>query len=244
MENTRASIWRSGNKKNLVIIPGISTLLYPTIWKLLSPSYFSYYAKYFTVNVITFNHLPEKGTFLSVVEEYHKRLMQLQPYAVLAMEEGAFIAQHLATRQALKKLVLVSTSTKSNAKSQEVYEHWVRYVQQDRWQSLHKSMSHYFTNKHSFMKYLFFKKPQNPHQLTLLVEALKRRNSENFLPKINSETLIIGGDKDALISPDQYQKLLRLIPKSQLICVRGGCHHLYHQKKSTLEPNILHFLLR
>lgn len=244
MENTRASIWRSGNKKNLVIIPGISTLLYPTMWRLLSPSYFSYYAKYFTVNVVTFSHLPQKGTLQLIVEEYHKRLLQLQPYAVLAIEEGAFIAQHIAARQDLKKLVLVATSTKSNAKSREVFEHWTRYVQQDRWSSLHKSMSHYFTNKHSFMKYLFFKKPQNPHQLTLLVEALKQHNSENLLAKINSDTLIIGGDRDALISPDQYQKMLNSIPKSQLICVRGGCHHVYHQKKSLLEPNILHFLLR
>ncbi|WP_372368781.1 alpha/beta fold hydrolase [Candidatus Uabimicrobium sp. HlEnr_7] len=247
MKSTSVSISRSDNhKKNLVIIPGISTLLYPTIWKLLSPSYFSYYAKYFTVNIVTFNNLPQNCDMQFIVDQYNKRLEQLAPYAVIAIEEGAFIAQHVAIQnpQLFKKLVLVSTTAKLCKKTKEIFDHWILCAQQDRWQSLHKSMSMLFSNKKSPIKYTFFKTPPNPQKLILLLQVFKDHDSRSLLKNINSETLVIGGDQNSLISQIEYLELMKLIPRAEILNVDDGCHHVYHQKKHTLENNILHFILR
>jgi len=89
---------------------------------------------------------------------------------------------------------------------------------------------------------LDLEKPTHPHTLNVQQKAIQEADFSSLLSQINVPTLIVGGDKDRLISPANSKKLAELIPDSRLVSIKNCGHIIPLEKPHELAENMLQFL--
>ena len=85
--------------------------------------------------------------------------------------------------------------------------------------------------------------PMRPSAYFLQLEAVSRFSSFDRLGRIQKSTLILAGEKDVLVLPENSAVLARNIPGSQLIYLEG-CGHLFFDQVPEKISRILHNFLK
>ena len=84
--------------------------------------------------------------------------------------------------------------------------------------------------------------PTPLHAADLQFQAFAEFDGSKALAAIRNPTLILTGDLDRLISPQNSQKMASLIPGAKLIVIPGGGHRIMWEATDECVSHILHFL--
>lgn len=74
------------------------------------------------------------------------------------------------------------------------------------------------------------------------VVATQKHNTTDRLNKIFSETLVIAGDKDILVAPENSKILAENIAGAKLVIIEGGTHGFNCEQKDEFNAEIIKFL--
>lgn len=67
-------------------------------------------------------------------------------------------------------------------------------------------------------------------------------NAEQRIGQINAETLVLTGDKDAVVPPENSENLVNAIPRSQLRTIKGGGHMAFVEQAGEFNAIVREFL--
>jgi pimeloyl-ACP methyl ester carboxylesterase len=86
------------------------------------------------------------------------------------------------------------------------------------------------------------KRPVTAKTLTKQWEAIQKHDAFDRLPQINSPTLILTGDGDVLIPPENSKILAERIPGAELKIIPGGGHQVLVEQPEACNAAVLEFL--
>jgi pimeloyl-ACP methyl ester carboxylesterase len=98
---------------------------------------------------------------------------------------------------------------------------------------------------HDFLERMLAKSLENPTPMeTLMRQAAAVQAFESFerLPEIQAPTLIIGGDRDLLIPPQNSHILRERIPNSRLAVIPGAGHVFFWEQPKETAEKVVRFL--
>jgi pimeloyl-ACP methyl ester carboxylesterase len=85
-------------------------------------------------------------------------------------------------------------------------------------------------------------KRQDPSSITHYFETMPDIDICNLLLGIHVPTLVLAGDCDPFVSPDQARRMHNLIPGSDLVMIRGGGHFLFAERSAEYQRALGHWL--
>ena len=74
------------------------------------------------------------------------------------------------------------------------------------------------------------------------IEAMAAHNTSGGLKKIQAETLVIEGQKDILILPEEAETLAKGIPKCSWLVMENAAHSVHVEKPQAFIRAVLDFL--
>ena len=170
---------------------------------------------------------------------------------VLGVSMGGMIAQWLAADypEAVGKLVLVVTAEKTNDIMVEALELWMRQAKAGDHialmdSNLQKIYSERYYRQNKWIVPLVGKltKPKSYDRFLTQANACLTHNTEAVLSEIRAQTLVIGGEKDMVLSAEPSKTIAQRIPNAQLKLYPQWGHGLYEEEK-TFNAAVLAFLL-
>lgn len=206
--------------------------------------------KQFKIYVMSYKKpLESKTTTAEIASDYMEAVKKLglTNINVLGISLGGMVAQHLAYsyNSQLKKLILCSTTSKTNHNFQKIAGSWIEMANNEDYRRLKKDTaekiytSNYLRILKNFMK-RFEQKPDF-NRFISLAEAAREHDSRSLLNNIACKTLIIGGSKDKLISSEEFLYLKKNIPSSKL-AVFPGSHGFWQENKDVFLSTVADFM--
>lgn len=240
-----------GRGNPLIIIPGFSDALqlsYKNTFGMRSP--FRGLHKKFKIFVISYKKpLDIKTTTAEIASDYAEvvKKLKLTNINVLGISLGGMAAQHLASSCSLQleKLILCSTTPKTNSRFQKIISSWVEMADNEDYNKLNKDTvekiytSSYFKLLEKFKK-RWEQKPDFKRFISLS-EAAREHDSRSLLSSIACKTLIIGGSGDNLVSSDEQLDLKKNIPRSKLAVFPGG-HGFWQENRDVFLSTLNDFM--
>ena len=241
-------------ERALVMLPGLGDGL-RTVKGTALPMSLMYrkLASQFTVYAFSrINDLPECYSTLDMARDQAlaMRMLGIQRASVLGVSMGGMIAQHLAAEESalVDRLVLTVTAAEPHQTIQESVNEWISLAQQGNHAAFMDSNlkrmyteRYYRQNKWATPLSALLTKPKSYDRFFTQANACLSHNTVDRLPGIECPTLVIGGEKDRAISPDQSRKIAELIPHSTLRMYPDYGHALYEEAKD-FEAAVLTFL--
>lgn len=232
--------------KVLVMLPGIGDA-FKTVKGLGLPFAYLYrsFAKDYTVYVFS---RPQKLKAHTTTQEMAKQVykamhqLKLNHAYVIGVSQGGMIAQWLAIDypQMVDKLALVVTAARSNPCMQKVISNWITLAKQNRYYELLLDTSvRSYTKKTKLEQVLtsYFTslvKPKSFQRFYVQAESCLTHNAYHSLSSIQCPVLIIGGEKDGIVTGEASRELYEQIPNSILMMYREYSHGLYEEAKDFL----------
>ena len=103
------------------------------------------------------------------------------------------------------------------------------------------------TNRPGLLKEYLDISMHHPNDLNMLLNQLAAVNSHdafNDLPRIMAPTLVMTGDQDVLIPPENARILAERIPGAELAGIRGGGHQFLVEQDQAFNTAVLEFLAK
>jgi len=183
------------------------------------------------------------------------RALDLGPVDLLGAFMGGMVSQELALcdPELVRKLVLVGTYARPDAKRRLLLEHWVHLVHQgtplesmvyDRllWtlqdetleqQDLIRAMTRFYSEGGA---------PFTDELLVRQCNACIGHDAADRLGALPHETMILCGRHDQLTPPKFHRELADLIPRSQLVTLSYGAHLVMAESAERFNHVVLQFL--
>ena len=240
--------------KNLIIIPGLGDGLKTTKGLALPFSImYKMFSKDYKVYVFSRRNKLEKGfTTEDMANDIknHMDKLNIENAYVVGVSQGGMIAQYLAINHSdkVKKLVLVVTLSKQNETVKKRINKWIKYAKEDNYKDLFIDLFENLYQEKYLKRYRImypiltkYSKPNNFDRFIIEAYACLNHNSYNKLNKISCPTLIIGGNKDNIVSIQGSKEINKKIKNSELYIYDDYGHGLYEEAKD-FNKRVIDFL--
>ena len=240
--------------KNLVMIPGLGDGLI-TVKGTAIPFAFMYkeFAKDYRIYVFSRKNKIEEGystkdMAIDLAEAMKK--IGINKSSIIGVSQGGMIAQHLAINypNLVDKLVLVVTVAKSNETLNEVVGNWIDMARCGNYKGImidtaEKSYTEKAIKKYRLLYPIITRvgKTKDFDRFIIQAKSCINHNSYDELYKINSKTLVIGGDSDKVVGINTSEQIAHIIPNSKLVILKGLGHMAYEEAKD-FNTIVLNFL--
>jgi pimeloyl-ACP methyl ester carboxylesterase len=243
-------------KEILIILPGLGDGL-ATVKGTALPFAIGYRAYAANYKVYVFsrkNKIKEGYSTREMAKDQAEAMNALDiPQAnIMGVSQGGMIAQYLAIDypNLVNKLILAVTLSKQNETVQKAVGGMVEMAKHRDYKSLmmdtaEKSYSEKYLKKHRFLYRLLGRmgKPKDFSRFLIQANACISHNAYHELDKIESPTLIIGGDSDKMVGADSSVEIAERIRSSELFLYKGLGHAAYEEAKD-FNVRVLDFLVR
>ncbi|RDY27752.1 alpha/beta hydrolase [Romboutsia weinsteinii] len=241
-------------QKNLIMIPGLGDGL-KTVKGTAIPFAVMYreFAKDYKVYVFSRKNKMENGystkDMATDLAEVMKKI-GIHKSSIMGISQGGMIAQHLAINypELVDKLVLAVTVSIANETVNNVVGNWIdRAIAEDykgiMIDTAEKSYSEKAIKKYRLLYPIITRvgKPKNFNRFIIQANACINHNVYDELDKINSKTLVIGGDNDKVVGKNSSEEIAERIPNSKLVILNGLGHMAYEEAKD-FNTQVLNFL--
>lgn len=241
-------------EKNLVMIPGLGDGL-KTVKGTAIPFAFMYreFIKDYKVYVFSRKNKMEKGySTKDMATDLAEVMKELGIYksSIIGFSQGGMIAQHLAINypNLVDKLVLAVTVANATETVNNVVSNWIDMAISGDYKGIiidtaEKSYSEKAIKKYRLLYPIITRvgKPKDFNRFIIQAKACINHNSYDELHKVNSKTLVIGGDNDRVVGTNTSEKIAERIPGSKLVIFNGLGHMAYEEAKD-FKTKVLNFL--
>ena len=198
--------------------------------------------------------LPEDYTTREMAQDVAKAMDQLgiAQADIFGVSMGGMIAQYLAIDYPEKvgKLILTVTSARPNPILTEAIEEWVSFAKADDHTALMDSNlrriyseDYYQKNRRLVPVLGRLTKPKSYDRFLIQAEACLTHNAYENLPRIQAQTLVIGGEKDISLGAEPSREIAASIPNAQLFMYAQWGHGLYEEAKD-FNQRVYDFLVK
>lgn len=183
------------------------------------------------------------------------RALGLGPVDVLGAFMGGMVSQELALNdpQLVRKLVLVGTYARPDAKRRLLLEHWSHMVRQGTplesmvYDRLLWTLQDETLEQEDLIKAMttFYSEGGAPFTDELLIRQCRaciEHDAADRLGSLPHETMIICGRHDQLTPPKFHRELADTIPNSQLVTLSYGAHLVMAESAERFNHVVLQFL--
>lgn len=231
--------------RHLLMIPGLGDGL-KTAKGMALPVAYQYRALAkagYTVTLLSRRHpLPEGFTTRDMAADLAACMIKLgiAQTDVLGVSQGGMIAQWLTidAPSLVRRLVLTVTAPCSNPTVIEAVTGWMDMARQGDYAAImldtaQRSYSDAYLKKNRLFLPLLGKvgKPADFTRFLRMADACLTHDATEQLPLIQAPTLIIGGEKDRIVTAEASHALHQLIPDSQLHMYPAYSHAAYEEAK-------------
>ena len=170
---------------------------------------------------------------------------------IFGVSMGGMIAQHFAIEfpQKVGKLILAVTSARPNPILKESVGEWIALAEAGDHaafmdSNLRRIYSDGYYRRNRWMMPIVGRltKPRSYDRFYIQANACLTHNTEAILSEIRAQTLVIGGEKDMVLSAEPSKTIAQRIPNAQLKLYPQWGHGLYEEEKS-FNTEVLAFLL-
>lgn len=170
---------------------------------------------------------------------------------ILGVSMGGMIAQHLAVDnpEKVNKLILTVTSARPNPVLTESVNEWVSLAQKGDHagfmdSNLRRIYSAEYYRKNRWLAPIVGRltKPKSYERFFIQAEACLKHDAYEAMHRIQSPTLVVGGEQDKTLGGAPSREMAAVIPRSQLRMYERWGHGLYEEEKD-FNRLVLHFLL-
>lgn len=243
-------------KKVLIILPGLGDGL-TTVKGTALPFAIGYRAYTADYKVYVFsrkNRLKEGYSTRDMAKDQAEAMnvLGISQADIMGVSQGGMIAQYLAIDypNLVGKLVLAVTLSKQNDTVQEVVSSLIEMAKHGDYKSLmtytaEKSYSERYLKRHRFIFPILSRvgKPKDFSRFLIQANSCIHHNAYNELDKIESPTIIIGGDSDKMIGSIASIETAEKIKNNELFIYKGLGHATYEEAKD-FNVRVLNFLAR
>lgn len=241
-------------EKVLILLPGLGDGL-TTVKGTAVPTALMYriFAKDYTVYMFSRkNGLPTGYTTRDMAADQAEamELLGIEKADVVGVSMGGMIAQHLAIDYPEKvgKLVLTVTSARANLLLRESVEEWVALAKADDAagfmdSNLKRIYSNEYYQKNKWMAPVVgnLTKPKSYERFFIQAQACMTHDAYGQLHRIQTPTLVIGGEKDMALGGDASREIAASIPGATLRMYEQWGHGLYEEAQD-FKQTVLDFL--
>lgn len=243
-------------KEILVILPGLGDG-FTTVKGTALPFAMAYrmYAKNYKVYVFSRKNRLKQGYSTRDMAKDQAEVMNklgIVKADIMGVSQGGMIAQYLAIDypNLVNKLILAVTLSKQNETVQKVVSSMIEIAKHEDYKTLmmdtaEKSYSEKYLKKHRFLYSILGRvgKPKDFSRFLIQANSCISHNAYHELDKIESPTLIIGGDSDKMVGSNSSVEIAERIRISELFIYKGLGHAAYEEAKD-FNFKILDFLGR
>lgn len=230
--------------KNLIMLPGLGDGLTTVKGKAL-PMAFLYraFSREYTVYMFSRrNHLSEGASTRDMARDLKEAMdkLGLDRTDLIGVSMGGMIAQHFAADypDGVNKLALVVTCEKANPILTESVHEWMDFARRGDHVSFMDSNvrrmyseTYYRKNKWLVPVMGRLTKPKSYDRFFVQANACLTHDASERLSKIQSPTLIIGGEQDCALGAEPSRALAAKIPGAMLKMYPQWGHGLYEEAK-------------
>lgn len=235
-------------KENLIMIPGLGDGL-KTVKGTALPFALMYRKLACKYRVFVFsrrNILPEGFSTEDMAKDLNTAMEQLgiQSAYILGVSEGGMIAQYLAIcyPEKVKKLILAVTLSRQNDIIQNVVNNWINMAKAGDYRGImidivKKTYTEKYWKKTRWMYYLLGRigRPRSFSRFIVQANACLTHDAHEKLKKIQCPTLIIGGEKDQIVTGKASREMRKQIYNSKLVMYKKLGHGAYEEAKDFLD---------
>ncbi|MFA6431232.1 MAG: alpha/beta hydrolase [Candidatus Margulisiibacteriota bacterium] len=169
---------------------------------------------------------------------------------------GGYIAQEIAINhpERVNKLILEGTAPASSSRNNALFSEFSKNLRKkESMEKWIKSWSTWLFSPKTFASGKFVENfikqgakypyPASAAGFKAQTEAMAKFDSSSRLSAIKAKTLIIEGEDDILIRPEEAQVLVKMIPKSKIRLIKNAAHYVHLEDPSLFTKIVMDFLL-
>ncbi len=209
-----------------------------------------------------------RGTGRAVLQEHDFSIEDMAEDAIALLDHlgiskthvvghsmGGCIAQSIAVKapDRIEKMVLASTTTRMSNRNRSLFEYlistWEEGIPQEQWV---KNLFYWLFSPDAFKNPNFidaaviftlcYPYPQTLESFKAQIDALNNFDSRSFIKDIHTETLILSGEKDILVYPEESKILLQIPGKSSFSQVENAAHSIHAEFPDEFAKIVMEFL--
>jgi len=240
--------------ETLILLPGLGDSLRSIKGAALPMAlFYRRFAKRYTVYSFSRKYPLKDGCTtreLAVDQIEAMDILGIQKAHLVGVSMGGMISQQLAINypDRIGKLTLVVTCAQPNPLLLESVNEWMDCALRDDHTALmdtnlRRIYSEEYCRRNRWLVPILgrFTKPKSYERFLTQAKACMVHDASGQLAQIQSETLVIGGEKDAALGGEPSRQLAAAIPKARLKMYPNGGHGLYDEEKD-FKQVILDFL--
>lgn len=242
-------------KRTLIILPGLGDSL-RSMRGLALPTALIYrvFAKHYTVYMFSRRQNLQMGCTTRELAQDQIEAMDvlgIRQADLAGISMGGMLSQQLASLypERIRRLVLVVTCCEPNPIITKSVNEWMDCARSGDHTALMESNvrliytdAYYRRNKWLVPVMGLLTKPKSYDRFLIQANACLHHNAREQLCRIQAETLVVGGEKDAALGGDASRVLAANIPNARLVMYPEGAHGLYDEEKG-FRKLVLDFLL-
>ena len=198
------------------------------------------------------NKLPEGYTTRDMARDLVTVMKKLGIYQVdvMGISQGGMIAQYVAIDypEMVRNLILTVTLSRQNHQEQLVARRWIKMAKADNYKGIITETAELSYSEKYLKKYRLLYpvlgilgKPKDFRRFVIQAESCLQHDAFDELKKIQSPTLVIGGECDHIVGGDASRELAATIRNSELYMYPSLSHGLYDEAKD-FQTRIIAFL--
>ena len=239
-------------RETLVILPGLGDALWDvtTMAQDLALLY-QRFAEQFTVYVISRKRqLPSGYSTRDMAADCAAAFEKdIGPARVLGISLGGYIAQHLGAEfpQHVRRLVIACAAHRVSEAGRAIPQRWLTLAREQRWREFYfdvakVTLQEYQQTFYQFLILFLRKRPSDPRDFLVSLEACRAHNGTDLLSRISAPTLVIGGTHDMFFPEPLLRETAQRIPDAQLRLLEGTGHGASELRKNQFERAVIDFL--
>lgn len=242
------------DEKNLIMIPGLGDGFKTVKGNAIAFAImYKKFAKDYKVHVFSRKSKLEEGYSTKDMARDQAEAMKIlgiNKASIIGISQGGMIAQYIAIDypEMIDKLILAVTVSRQNETVQSVVKSWIEMAEVNDYKDIvidtaEKSYSEKSIKKYRLLYPIISRigKPKDFTRFIIQANACIHHDAYNQLDRINSKTLVIGGDNDRVVGKNSSQEIAEKISDSKLVILNGLGHAVYEEAKD-FNCQVLSFL--
>lgn len=169
-----------------------------------------------------------------------------EPVTVIGISMGGYIAQSLMIQypEVIRRAVLMSTKShgKATATSKVVDTNEPLDSAEARFRFSREYLYGPDTTDERIRQYIKLEQQLPPERFLLVNQAITEFDYRSELPKFNKPVLVLHGDHDKLIPPENGKEIAEILPVAQYVSISNGGHAVMIEKPKEVNNAIEKFI--